>query len=83
MLINVFAQAMIVFLVSITIWLVIKYDGWRETIGVGIGILAVPFVAYTALRHGQWGFLVPCVVFVIATFPILLTGIKNRFKKKN
>jgi len=81
MLINVFAQAMIVLLICPAIWLVVKYDGWRETIGVGVGILAVPFVGYTALRHGQWGFLVPCIVFVIATFPILLTGIKNKFKR--
>ena len=81
MLINVFGQAMIVLLICPAIWLVVKYDGWRETIGVGLGVLAVPFVTYTALRHGQWGFLVPSAFFVVATFPILLTGIKNKFKK--
>ena len=81
MLISVFAQVMIILLTVPAIWLVVKYDGWRESIGVGLGILSVPFIAYSALRHGQWGFLVPCIVFVVATFPILLIGIKTKFKK--
>ena len=82
MLISVFAQVMIILLACPAIWLVVKYDGWRESIGVAIGIVAVPFIVYSALRHGQWGIIIPCVVFIIATFPILLTGIKNKFRKE-
>ena len=81
MLISVFAQVCIILLTCPAIWLIIKYDGWRETIGVGIGVLAIPFIGYSALRHGQWGFIIPCVIFLVATFPVLLTGIKNKFKK--
>jgi len=80
-LISVFAQVMIILLACPAIWLIVKYDGWRESIGVGIGIMSVPFIIYSALRHGQWGFIIPCVLFVIATFPILLRGIKTKFKK--
>jgi hypothetical protein len=80
-LISVFAQICIILLACPAIWLVVKYDGWRETIGVGLGVLAIPFIAYSALRHGQWGFIIPCIVFIVATFPVLLTGFKNKFKK--
>lgn len=82
MLISVFAQIAIILLACPAIWLIVKYDGWRESVGVGIGVLATPFIAYSALRHGQWGFIVPCVVFIVATFPILLKAIKNKFKKE-
>lgn len=81
MLISVFAQACIILLACPAIWLIVKYDGWRETIGVGLGVLAIPFIAYSALRHGQWGFIIPCVVFIVATFPVILQGIKTKFKK--
>ena len=81
MLISVFAQVFIILLTCPAIWLVVKYDGFRESIGVALGVLSVPFIMYTALRHGQWGFFIPCIVFIVATFPILLTGIKNKFQK--
>jgi hypothetical protein len=83
MLINVFAQICIILFVCPAIWLIVKYDGWKESIGVALGVVATPFIAYTALRHGQWGIIVPCVVFIVATFPILLTSIKTKFRKGN
>lgn len=83
MLISVFAQICIILFVCPAIWLIVKYDGWKESIGVGLGVIAVPFIAYTALRHGQWGIIIPCIVFIVATFPILLTGIKNKFRKES
>ena len=83
MLISVVAQIGIILFVCPAIWLIIKYDGWRESIGVALGVIAVPFIAYTALRHGQWGIIIPCIVFIVATFPILLTGIKTKFRKES
>jgi hypothetical protein len=80
-LISVVAQLGIILFACPAIWLVVKYDGWREGIGVALGVVAVPFIAYSSLRHGQWGIFIPCVVFIIATFPILLTLIENKFKK--
>jgi hypothetical protein len=81
-LISVFAQVMIILLACPAIWLIVKYDGWRESIGVGLGVVATPFIAYSALRHGQWGFIIPCGFFIIATFPIIVRAIKTKFKKE-
>ena len=80
-LISVTAQVFIILLCCPAIWLVVRYDGWREAIGIGLGIISLPFILYSALRHGQWGFLVPCIVFVIATFPALVNGVKEKFRK--
>ena len=82
MLVSIFAQIFIILLVCPAIWLVVKYDGWPETIGIGLGVIAVPFIGYSALRHGQWGFIIPCIVFLVATFPILLRGIENKWRRK-
>jgi len=83
MLISVFAQICIILFVCPAIWLIVKYDGWKESIGVILGVIAVPFIAYSALRHGQWGIIIPCIVFLIATFPVLVRGIKTRFTQKS
>lgn len=83
MLISVVAQIGIILFVCPAIWLIVKYDGWRESIGVTLGVIAVPFIAYTALRHGQWGIIIPCIVFIIATFPVLVKGIKTKYTQKS
>ncbi len=83
MLISVFAQICIILFVCPAIWLIVKYDGWRESVGVTLGVIATPFIIYSALRHGQWGIIIPCVVFIVATFPVLVRGIKTRFTQKS
>jgi len=78
---NLTAQIFIILFTCPAIWLIVKYDGWRESIGVALGVLATPFIIYNAIHHGQWGLLIPCIVFIVATFPILLKAIENKIRK--
>jgi len=76
------AQIAMVLLGIPAIYLIVKYDGWRESLGIVLGDLALPFIVFSALKGGQWGMLVLCAVFFVLTCPRLFNFVVGWFKSK-
>ena len=85
MIISMFNQAMMIGFGLPAIYLVVKYDGWRESIGIVLGSVSAAFMILSALKGGQWGILVLCGGFYLFTYPRLIKFVtswcKGKFKK--